>query len=128
MARSFRKTPVTGMTGSRSEKDDKRIWHRRLRRRTRCVLRQIEVDPERVETVSVPEIRDVSNVWDFNKDGKHYRKPGYSRFASIFFRPLPPWPPEPSGVLVTTRRGFRKFFPAFWNTHTAREIYRYWGK
>jgi len=63
MSRSRRKTPITGMTNARNEKQDKRKANRKLRRKTR-------VDPE-----NAPVLRGVSNVWSFDKDGKIYLTP-----------------------------------------------------
>ena len=58
MSRSKKKTPVTGMTTARSEKDDKRLANRKFRRVTR-------IDPE-----NAPALREVSDVWGMAKDGK----------------------------------------------------------
>jgi hypothetical protein len=64
MARSHRHTPIFGITTSESEKKDKRIANRRLRRAVqRSILRGAEV---------MPLLREVSDVWGFDKDGKHY--------------------------------------------------------
>ena len=60
MSRSKRKTPVFGITTTRTEKQDKRLANRKLRRKTR-------VDPE-----NAPALREVSDVWGFAKDGKIY--------------------------------------------------------
>ncbi len=48
------------MTRARTEKQDKRKANRKLRRKTR-------VDPE-----NAPLLREVSDVWSFDKDGKKY--------------------------------------------------------
>ena len=63
MARSRRKTPIFGITTSPSEKHDKRLANRRWRRNVRLAL-VAEREP--------PLQREVSNVWDFDKDGKHW--------------------------------------------------------
>jgi hypothetical protein len=64
MSRSRRKTPISGITVAESEKKDKQIANRRLRHRVRSALATgAEVLPER---------REVSNVWSFDKDGKHW--------------------------------------------------------
>lgn len=60
MSRSKRKTPVFGITTARTEKQDKRMANRKLRRKTR-------VDPE-----NAPALREVSDVWGFAKDGKKF--------------------------------------------------------
>ena len=63
MSRSRRKTPICGITTAESEKQDKRIANRRLRRKVRAAL---AVEPEGV----LPALREVSSVWTFDKDGK----------------------------------------------------------
>ena len=60
MSRSFRKSPYRGVSNG-SDKLDKRISNRRLRRR---VLECLERGEE------PPVLREVSDVWLFNKDGK----------------------------------------------------------
>jgi hypothetical protein len=63
MSRSRRKTPVAGLTTAESEKQDKRRANRRLRRRVRAIL---PAEPDAV----LPDLREVSCVWAFDKDGK----------------------------------------------------------
>lgn len=60
MSRSRRKTPITGMTCADSEKRDKRIANRSLRR----LIKQ------HIEDEIMPIIREVSDVWTHDKDGK----------------------------------------------------------
>lgn len=62
MGKSTRKTPIGGMTTAPSDKQDKRIANRRFRRKSRLAMSQ-----EREPPFS---IRQVSDPWDFNKDGK----------------------------------------------------------
>lgn len=64
MARSHRKTPICGMTTARSEKDDKKIAHSRMRAAVHTHLMSGR-DPD-----VMPLTREVCNVWDFAKDGK----------------------------------------------------------
>lgn len=64
MSRSRKKTPISAHTTCRSEKLDKRIWHKRLRAGVRQALHN--------ESELMPHVRDVSNPWDMPKDGKHY--------------------------------------------------------
>lgn len=69
MSRSRRKTPVRGMCGSRhhaSEKDDKRRFNRKMRRKNKVVLETVS-DTEALVLKHKDEIED---VWAFNKDGK----------------------------------------------------------
>jgi hypothetical protein len=68
MSRSFKKTPVCGITGARSEKRDKRRANRTYRRLCRARLRS---------TFELPQMREVSNVWSFAKDGKICFDPYY---------------------------------------------------
>ncbi len=66
MSRSYRKTPIHGFCGS-SEKEDKKIWHRKMRKAENNKL--ATVDREQTEyTTTLPE--DVSNPWSMSKDGK----------------------------------------------------------
>lgn len=66
MSRSYRKTPITGNASCRSEKPDKKCWHSRMRARTRDELTRADEDSV------LPEVREVSDVWGFGKDGKHW--------------------------------------------------------
>lgn len=61
MSRSLRHSPFMGITCCDSEKSDKRIANRKLRRR---VIEAIRGDRE------PPVMREVSNVWLFGKDGR----------------------------------------------------------
>lgn len=62
MSRSYRHTPIFGITLAKSEKKDKRIANRCLRRTAKIALNR---DDE-----IIPTIRDVSDVYNFDKDGK----------------------------------------------------------
>jgi hypothetical protein len=64
MSRSRRKKPILGITTAASEQQDKRLANRKLRRR----LRQIPPDEDAI----LPEQREVSNIWAFDKDGKRW--------------------------------------------------------
>ena len=64
MSRSYRKTPIYGNTKSDSEKEDKRIANRRYRRNTKQLI-QAGHD-------TLPQIRELSDVWDFAKDGRRW--------------------------------------------------------
>lgn len=67
MSRSRRKTPIRGITASDSEKQDKKIWHRRFRRVTRQIIARLESGAD----IRVPLYREFSNPWAMDKDGKH---------------------------------------------------------
>ena len=64
MSRSYRKTPVFGITVAESEKWDKTFCNRRFRRMERKAL----------ESGTEPPLRNDEAVdyWLFAKDGKHY--------------------------------------------------------
>ena len=73
MSRSFRKTPVFGNTTARSEKKSKRLANRKFRRINKKLI-NLDKDPK--------EMNVVFNVWDMEKDGKHFWKnpdPKYMR-------------------------------------------------
>ncbi|HEX8321470.1 hypothetical protein [Longimicrobium sp.] len=64
MSRSRRKTPVCGITTANTDKQDKRMGNRRLRRKVRTVIR---TDPE---PEVLPHLREETNPWMMGKDGK----------------------------------------------------------
>lgn len=64
MSRSRKRTPVSSNACVRSEKGDKARANRRFRRVTR---ERILADSE-----APRDIREVSNVWLFAKDGRHF--------------------------------------------------------
>ena len=63
MSRSYKRTPIFGNACCDSEKEDKQLWHRAFRRKTKLALKS---------GLYLPDFREVSNPWDFGKDGKHY--------------------------------------------------------
>ena len=65
MSRSYRKTPIIGMTNCNSEKRWKRYANRALRR-------TVKVELARGNWESLPLLREISNVWAWGKDGKQY--------------------------------------------------------
>lgn len=69
MSRSHRKSPIFGHTTCRSERQDKKIWHRRWRSKERAALGGITKDL----TEHVTLLRNqVSSTWSMGKDGKCY--------------------------------------------------------
>lgn len=70
MSRSFRKTPIIGITTARSEKQDKAKAHRRDRQAVKSVLKAAIADePENaVQGREHPR----SGQWNFAKDGKRW--------------------------------------------------------
>jgi hypothetical protein len=65
MGKSYKKTDICG-NGGNSEKYDKRLANRRFRR---IINTKLLINPE-IEVL--PVMREVSDVWGFNKDGKHW--------------------------------------------------------
>ena len=65
MSRSYRHTPICGICICDSEKPDKKWWHRRLRAVARMRLQDGNPDE-----VLLPHDHEVSDIWDFGKDGK----------------------------------------------------------
>ena len=64
MSRSRRKSKIRGLCSTDSEKQDKQEANRKFRR----IINQ-KVKQEKTE---LPLIRELSNVWGFEKDGKIY--------------------------------------------------------
>jgi hypothetical protein len=64
MSRSFIKKKIVGYTKKETEKRDKTIANKRYRRLVKVrIAKRSEV---------LPLIREVSNIYQFDKDGKHY--------------------------------------------------------
>lgn len=64
MSRSEKKTKIRGITGAKSEKENKQDANRKYRRIVKQKVKSNKSD--------LPEIKEVSNVWSFDKDGKRY--------------------------------------------------------
>ncbi|AXG69524.1 hypothetical protein KORDIASMS9_01747 [Kordia sp. SMS9] len=64
MSRSYKKIKIRGITTATSEKKDKRAANRKLRR----IIKQKNI----LEETVLPKLREISNVWAFDKDGKIY--------------------------------------------------------
>jgi hypothetical protein len=69
MSRSKKSTPIWGMNGASSEKQDKRFYNRRYRRVSKQFL---HVNPE---CELMPCLRQYSNLWAMAKDGKVWFDP-----------------------------------------------------
>lgn len=70
MSRSYRKTPISANVNCHSERADKVIWHQRLRA---CQRTELASTPTEALDAYLPlDRRQVSNVWNMGKDGKHY--------------------------------------------------------
>lgn len=74
MTRSRKHTPIFSATTAESEKQDKRMANRKLRRAVNDELEKAK-DPEIAEEIVMPELREVSDVWKMDKDGKRYWNP-----------------------------------------------------
>lgn len=80
MSRSRRRTPIFGITTARSEKQDKKTWHRKLRVKSRIQLLAVdEGAPDAAENLILVHAREVSNPWSMAKDGKRYWAPERQR-------------------------------------------------
>lgn len=66
MSKSLKKTPKKGVTTARTEKEDKRNANRKLRRVTRIQVAKGDREPS--------DLREISNIWSFDKDGKKFLK------------------------------------------------------
>ncbi|WP_298512651.1 hypothetical protein [uncultured Kordia sp.] len=64
MSRSKKKTKIQGITSATSEKANKQEANRKFRR----VVKQ----KVKLGKTELPELREISNVWAFDKDGKIY--------------------------------------------------------
>lgn len=69
MSRSYKKIAAGGICSCLSEKEDKRIWHGRLRSANRLAIKRL-LQFEKQEEDNFPHIRQVSNPWSMMKDGK----------------------------------------------------------
>ena len=69
MGKSTRKTPIVGITTASSEKDDKRLLNRSLRRVNHQILKTDE------DSDSLKQVKEVLDPWSMAKDGKTYIGP-----------------------------------------------------
>jgi hypothetical protein len=66
MSRSRKKTPIIGITTAETEKQNKLEANRKLRRLNRIKIHKGDFE--------LYHLREISNVWSFDKDGKRYLK------------------------------------------------------
>jgi hypothetical protein len=101
MSRSYKKTPIFGMTTAKSEKEYKVAQHRVERSRVRTAINS--GDYESIEVEMAP-----YNDWDAPCDGKHYwPHPERPNFGWGIHNPeTPRWSSETS--LKTFRKLMRK--------------------
>lgn len=71
MSRSFRHTPIIGNAGT-SDKDCKRKANRYARKAVRHKLSVTLTTEGDFDALVLPLLREVSNVYNFAKDGRHY--------------------------------------------------------
>ena len=66
MSRSKKKTPITGITTAETEKKNKIEANTKLRRLNKIKMHKGDFN--------FFQLREISNVWGFDKDGKRYLK------------------------------------------------------
>lgn len=95
MSRSYRKTPIHGITTARSEKDDKRIMHGMMRAAERtglAKLRHVDAD----EFILPESFNEIFNVWSMAKDGRtrsdRAERPRRTRRGGFDLQPGEDWP------------------------------------
>lgn len=69
MSRSRRKNPIIGITTAETEKKNKLEANRKLRRLNRIKIHKGDFE--------LFQLREISNVWMFDKDGKQYLEKPY---------------------------------------------------
>lgn len=65
MSRSRKKTPICGITTAESEKEDKRYCNRKMRRKSKSILKYTQ-DQDKLPI----DKNEIMNVWDMAKDGR----------------------------------------------------------
>lgn len=70
MSRSYRKTPIFGHTTCRSERQDKKQWHKALRAKERVA--QGLLSPDAFDSHMPLHENQVGDAWSMGKDGHHY--------------------------------------------------------
>ena len=78
MSRSYKHTTISGITTATSEKRDKQLANRRFRRISR---HRVKIDPE-----PLIDLNEISDIWDFQKDGKRYFFPNEVKLFPKLFR------------------------------------------
>jgi hypothetical protein len=80
MSRSFKKHPIIGNSCAESEKKDKVRAHKKFRRKSKVKVNKIDTNTllhgdfwdDEPEVVLPEKLEEVSNVYNFAKDGKQY--------------------------------------------------------
>lgn len=78
MSRSYKHTTISAITTAQSEKQDKRLANRRFRRISK---HRVKIDAE-----PLIDLNEISDPWDFQKDGKRYFFPDEARLFPKLFR------------------------------------------
>ena len=78
MSRSYKHTTISGITTATSEKRDKQLANRRFRRISR---HRVKIDEE-----PLIDLNEISDPWDFQKDGKRYFFPDEAKLFPKLFR------------------------------------------
>jgi hypothetical protein len=81
MARSYKKYPIAGIAG-KSEKWDKRRWHKKFRSHNKQILKQ-QLHHDYFVHENLKHVRELSNVWTMNKDGKWHNFIGKKEFNTL---------------------------------------------
>jgi len=83
MSRSKKKTKIRGITTAKSEKENKQNANRKFRR----IVKQKII----TEKTELPKVREVSNVWSFDKDGKRYNSKMTEKISHTILKKIPSW-------------------------------------
>lgn len=78
MSRSYKHTTISAITTAQSEKQDKRLTNRRFRRISKHRVR-IGAEP-------LVHLNEISDPWDFQKDGKRYFNSEEAKLFPKLFR------------------------------------------
>lgn len=78
MSRSYKHTTISAITTAQSEKKDKQLANRRFRRISKHRVR-IDAEP-------LIDLNEISDIWDFQKDGKRYFFSDEARLFPKLFR------------------------------------------
>ena len=78
MSNSRKKNPFIGWTVAKSEKFDKVMAHKKLRQIHKNLLKYADI--ENGEDISLPTIDEVSNPYNWAKDGKMYVPPTHPNY------------------------------------------------
>ena len=78
MSRSYKHTTISAITTAQSEKRDKQLANRRFRRISK---HRVKIDAE-----PLVDLNEISDPWDFQKDGKRYFFPDEAKLFPKLFR------------------------------------------